>query len=351
MFSRFFINRPIFACVVSIVILLAGGITIPFLPIEQSPDITPPTVVVSTTYPGASAQVVAETVSLPIEAEVNGVEDMIYMFSKCSDDGKMELTVTFEVGTDIDMATVLVQNRVSIAEPKLPEEVKREGVKTEKRSTNMVLMANMISPKGSFDEIYLSNYININIKDVLGRVSGVGKVEILGVKDYGMRIWLNPEKMKARALTTNDVVEAIREQNVQVAAGQIGAPPSPPGQNFQYTINTLGRLTDKEQFEQMIVKTGEDGRLVRVKDVARVELGAQTYAMSVELNGAPSIAIAIYQLPGANALSVKKSIVEEMNKLAVDFPPDLEYTIEYDTTMVVVQGPAHTRRPRQTTQP
>jgi len=337
--SRFFINRPIFACVISIVIMLAGGITIPFLPVEQTPDITPPTVVVSANYPGASAKVVSETVAFPIEDQVNGVEDMIYMSSKSTDTGSMELTVTFEVGTDIDMATVLTQNRAAIAEPKLPEEVKREGVKTEKRSTNMVLMVNLFSPNRTHDELYISNFINKNVKDSLGRVPGVGKVEVLGAKDYGMRIWLNPERMKARGLTTNDVVDAIREQNVQVASGQIGAPPAPSGQNFQYSVNTQGRLSSQQQFEDMILKVGAEGQLVRVKDVARVELGAQTYAVEVELNGAPSIAIAIYQLPGANALKVAEGIRDQIKKIAGSrdpfFEDDLKYTIEYDTTMFV----------------
>ncbi len=335
MFSRFFINRPIFACVVSIVVVLIGGITVPFLPVEQTPDITPPTVTVSTTYPGASPQVVAETVAAVIEEQVNGVEDMIYMSSKSSDDGKYELTVSFEVGTDIDMATVLVQNRVAIAQPKLPDEVKREGVKTEKKSTNMVLMVNLISPDGQYDEIYLSNYITTRIKDVLSRVPGVGSVTVIGAKDYGMRIWLDPNKLKARDLTTGDVVNAIKEQNVQVAAGQIGAPPSPPGQEFQYTVNTLGRLSDVDQFRNMILKVGRDSRVLRVRDVARVELGAQAYNWSVQLNGAPSIAIGIYQLPGANALAVANGIRAEMEQLAEAFPKGVEYTIAYDTTMFV----------------
>ncbi len=336
MFSRFFIYRPIFAGVISIIIVLTGGITIPFLPIEQTPDITPPTVEVSTNYPGASASVIAETVAFPIEEQVNGVEDMIYMSSKSSDDGSMSLTVTFAVGTDIDMATVLVQNRVAMAEPKLPEEVKREGVTTKKKATAIVLMVNMISPDGRFDDIYLSNYINTRIKDVLTRVPGVGEVQVFGAKDFGMRIWLNPEKLKARGLTTTDVLEAVREQNVQVAAGQIGAPPSPPGQEFQYTVNALGRLSDVEQFENIILKVGADGRILRVRDVARVELGAQSYNWYAQLDGAPSIAMGIYQLPGANALDVADNVRAEMDRLAADFPEGLEYTIAYDTTRFIM---------------
>ncbi|MDY0167901.1 MAG: multidrug efflux RND transporter permease subunit [Thermoguttaceae bacterium] len=333
--SRFFIERPIFATVISLVIVLIGGITIPLLPVEQTPDITPPTVVVSTTYPGASPEVVAETVGVPIEEQVNGVENMIYMSSQCTDDGGYQLTITFEVGTDVDMANVLVQNRVNIAMPRLPEEVKREGVKTDKRSTNMVLMVNMISPDRRFDEIYLSNYVGTQIKDVLARVPGVGSVQVMGAKDFGMRLWLDPNRLRSMQLTTSEVVQAIREQNVQVAAGQIGAPPSPPGQQFQYTVNTLGRLSDPEQFAGMILKVGEEGRLVRVRDVARVELGAQAYNWSVELDGAPSVAVAVYQLPGANALQIADGIRREMESLKQWFPEGLDYTIVYDLTTFV----------------
>ncbi|MHC4217591.1 MAG: efflux RND transporter permease subunit, partial [Planctomycetota bacterium] len=335
MISKFFIYRPIFATVVSIVVVLAGGITIPFLPVEQTPNITPPTVEVSAKYPGASAQVIADTVAAPIEKEVNGVENMIYMSSKSSDDGTMKLTVSFEVGTDIDMATVLTQNRVTIAEPFLAEEVKREGVTVKKKSTNIVLMVNLFSPDGRYDEIYLSNYINTQIKDVLSRIPGVGEVMVFGAKDFGMRVWLDPDLLKARQLTTNDVVDAIREQNVQVAAGQIGAPPSPTGQEFQYTVNAMGRLTDVEQFENIILKVGAAGEIVRVRDVARVELGSQAYNWNVQLNGMPTIAMPIYQLPGANALEVADGIRAAMDRLAERFPEDLEYAIAYDTTRFI----------------
>ena len=270
MFSRFFINRPIFACVISIVIMIVGAISIPILPVEQTPDITPPTVKVSTTYPGASADVISDTVAAPIEEEVNGVENMIYMLSKSSGDGTMNLTISFEVGTDIDMSQVLVQNRVKLAEPRLPTDVKREGVNTNKQSTNLTLVVNLLSPNGTYDEIFISNYIKLRIEDELKRIYGVGDIELFGAKEFGMRIWLDPAQLKVRGLTTNDVVAAVREQNVQVAAGQIGAPPSPPGQVFQYTVNTLGRLTDVGQFENIILKIGEGGRILRLKDVARV---------------------------------------------------------------------------------
>ncbi len=343
MFSKFFIYRPVFALVISIVILLIGGITIPILPIENTPDITPPTVTVSTRYPGASAPVIAETVAAPLEQEINGVDNMIYMESKSSDDGSMNLTVTFEIGVDVDMSTVLVQNRVAIADPKLPEDVKRQGVTTKKKSSAMVLMVNLYDATGrdQYDEIYISNYINLNLKDVLGRVSGVSEVQVMGAKDYGMRVWLDPERLKARDLTTNDVLNAIREQNVQVAAGQIGAPPSPSGQSFQYTVNTAGRLTDVEEFEDMILKV-EDGRLLRLRDVADVELGAQAYSWYVTLtsprlglDSIPSIAMAIYQLPGANALEIAAGVRSTMDDLSELFPQGLEYTIAYDSTRAI----------------
>ena len=335
MLSQFFINRPIFACVISLFILLVGGISIPLLPIEKTPDITPPTVGVSATYSGASAQVIADTVAAPIEEQVNGVDNMIYMSSQSATDGSMNLTVTFEVGTDVDMSQVLVQNRVAIAEPLLPEDVRRQGVKTEKKSTNLTLMVNLISPDGQYDEIYLSNYINLYIKDILARVPGVGSVTVFGAKDFGMRIWLDPEKLKARNLTTLDVLDVIREQNVQVAAGQIGAPPAPEGQVFEYTINTMGRLTTVEDFENIILSAGTEGRFLYLKDVARVELGAQGYKWFVEYNGKPSIAIGIYQLPGANALNIADGIRAEMARLEKSFPKGLEYVIGYDPTQFI----------------
>jgi HAE1 family hydrophobic/amphiphilic exporter-1 len=337
MLSQFFINRPIFACVISLFILLIGGISIPLLPIEKTPDITPPTVGVSASFPGASAQVIADTVAAPIEEQVNGVDNMIYMASQSGSDGSMDLTVTFDVGTDVDMSQVLVQNRVAIAEPLLPEEVRRQGVETEKKSTNLTLMVNLIdkSPDGRYDEIYLSNYINLNIKDILARVPGVGSVTVFGAKDFGMRIWLDPEKLKARNLTTLDILDVIQEQNVQVAAGQIGAPPAAKGQVFEYTINTMGRLTTVEEFGDIIVRAGTDGRFLYLKDVARIELGAQGYQWFVEYNGAPSIAIGIYQLPGANALNIANGVRTEMARLAERFPPGLEYVVGYDPTQFI----------------
>ena len=338
MFSRFFIYRPIFASVIAIFIVLVGVLAIPLLPIESMPNITPPSVQVTTSYPGAGAGVVAESVTAPMEEKINGVENMIYMSSKSAADGSCNITVTFEVGTDVDMATVLVQNRVNEALPVLPEEVTRQGVKVEKQSTNITLMINMVSPDGTFDELYISNYTTTRIKDVLARVNGVSKVEIFGAKDFGMRIWIDPLLLRARDLTTMDLTNALREQSVQVAAGQIGAQPAPADQPFEYSISTLGRLETVEQFENIIVKRGEQGQLVRVRDVARVELGAQSYKWFAKLDGAPSIAIAVYPAPGANALNVADGIKAEMDRLGEDFPEGLEYRILYDTTEYILQS-------------
>ena len=332
MFSRFFINRPIFASVIAMVTVVAGGVAVFTLPIAQYPDISPPTVQVRANYPGANATVVSETVAQPIEEQVNGVEDMLYMSSICASDGSYTLTVTFAVGSDIDMATVLVQNRVAIALSSLPEEVQRLGVTTAKQSTNLVLAIALNSPDGRYDELFLSNYAALRLSDELSRVDGVGDVHIFGIGDYSMRVWLDPEKLKARKLTTNDVVAAIREQNVQVAAGQIGQPPAPEGQSFQYTINTLGRLADVAQFEDIILKTTADGRITRVRDVARIELGSQAYDVCGQLNGQPNATLIVYQLPGANALQVSERIRAKMDELAAAFPDGVEYTIALDTT-------------------
>jgi HAE1 family hydrophobic/amphiphilic exporter-1 len=338
MFSRFFIERPIFATVIAIVMVIAGAVTFNVLPVAQYPEITPPTVQVSAVYPGANAQVVAETVAAPIEQQVNGVENMIYMSSTSASDGSYKLTVTFEVGTDLDMASVMVQNRVALAEPSLPEEVTRQGVNTKKQSTNIVLMVSLTSPDERYDELYLANYATLRIRDVLSRIEGVGDVGIFPSKDYSMRIWLNPNQLESRNLTTQDVLNALREQNVQVAAGQIGQPPAPRGQSFQYTVNTLGRLSDVEQFENIIIKTGEGSQIVRLQDVARVELGGKSYDILSSKAGVPAASIAVYQLPGANALDVAQQIYQAMETLERSFPQGLTYDIPYDTTLFVEQA-------------
>jgi hydrophobe/amphiphile efflux-1 (HAE1) family protein len=334
LFSQFFINRPIFAAVISLIIVVAGLITLMALPVAQYPEITPPTVRVSAIYPGANAQVVAETVAQPIEEQVNGVEGMLYMSSTCASNGQYSLTVSFEVGTDLDMAAILVQNRVTVAEAMLPEEVQRLGVTTKKQSSNIVLFVALMSPNQQYDDLFLSNYATLRVKDELARIDGVGEVEIFGVGDYSMRVWLDPEKLRARHLTTTDVVTAIREQNIQVAAGQIGQPPAPEGQNFQYTINTLGRLEDVGQFEDIIIKTSGD-RITRIKDVARVELGSHVYDVSGQLTGQSTAIMAIFQLPGANSLEVGQQVKEKMAQLSKAFPEGLSYSIPYDVTMFV----------------
>jgi hydrophobe/amphiphile efflux-1 (HAE1) family protein len=335
MFSRFFIERPIFASVISIVLVIAGLVSMGTLPIAQYPEITPPTVEVKATYPGANAKVVAETVAAPIEQQVNGVENMLYMSSVSASDGSYTLTVTFDIGTDLDIAQVMVQNRVVLATPNLPEEVNRQGVNTKKKSTSIILFISLTSPDKRFDELYLSNYATLNLRDQLSRIKGIGEVMIFPPSDYSMRIWLDPQQLKSRLITTQDVLNAVKEQNVQVAAGQIGQPPVPPGQNFQYTINVLGRLTDVKQFENIIVKTGTGGSITYLKDVARIDLGGKTYDITSTLSGSPSASIAIYQLPGANALDVAEQVEALMEELSVNFPEGLQYKVSYDTTRFV----------------
>jgi HAE1 family hydrophobic/amphiphilic exporter-1 len=335
MISKFFIEHPIFASVISIVIVIAGAVAVGVLPIAQYPEITPPTVEVKATYPGANATVVAETVASPIEQEVIGVENMIYMSSVSAGDGSYTLTVSFEVGTDLDMAQVLVQNRAKLAEPKLPEEVRREGVNVKKKSPNTILFASLYSPDGRFDELFMANYATLRIRDTLSRIPGVGDVAIYPASDYSMRIWLDPHKLKSLGMTTGEVLGAIREQNVQVAAGQVGQPPAPRGQSFQLAVNVLGRLTEIEQFEEIIVKTGEGGRLTRLKDVARIELGGKTYDVTSRLSGVTAAAIGVYQLPGSNALAVSDQVRTALKEMSAYFPEGLEYKIPYDTTIFV----------------
>jgi len=333
--SRFFIDRPIFAAVVSLLIVIAGLVAYVQLPVAQYPDITPPVIYVQAAYPGASAQVVADTVASPIEQEVNGVEGMLYMSSTSSSDGSYGLSITFEVGTDPDMATVLVQNRVAIATAKLPDEVKRQGVTTRKQSTGLIAVVGLVSPGNVYDDLFLANYATLNIRDELSRIKGVGGVETFPTKEYGMRLWLDPELLKARNLTTTEVLAAIREQNVQVAAGTIGQPPAPSGIDFEYTVTTLGRLVDEEQFEEIVVKTGEGGRITRVKDIARVELGARRYDSLSFQNGVPSSTIILYQSPGANAVEVAQGVEEALERIGAGLPAGLELSMIYNVAEFV----------------
>ena len=338
--SRFFIDRPIFASVLSIVIFLAGGIALlsGTLPVAQYPDITPPTVEVSAFYPGANAQVVADTVAAPIEQQVNGVEGMLYMSSQCTNDGTYTLTVTFKNGVDLNMAQVLVQNRESLAEPILPDLVKRRGVTVKKKSPTILMIVNLFSPGASRDNLYLSNYATIQLRDELSRLPGVGDITYLGQRDYSMRVWLDPGKMSFRNLTATDVSTAIAQQNIQVAAGQIGQPPIPNGQVFQYTMTTLGRLEDADQFANIILKTDTDGRIVRLRDVARIELGAQGYDQTCTLDGQPSVALSIYQRPGSNALKTADMVKDKMDELKQRFPEGVDYSIVYDTTPFITES-------------
>jgi multidrug efflux pump subunit AcrB len=330
-FSRFFINRPIFASVLSIVITLAGGLALATLPVAQYPEIAPPTVEVSAIYPGANARVVADTVAAPIEQQVNGVEGMLYMSSQCTNDGTYTLTVTFQNGTDLNIAQVLVQNRATLAQPILPDLVKRRGVAVKKKSPSVLMIVNLFSPRGTRKALYLSNYATIQLKDELARLPGVGDITYLGQRDYSMRVWLDPQKLSSRGLTSDDVKRAIEEQNTQVAAGQTGQPPAPPGQVHQLTITTMGRLIDPDEFKEMILKA-DAGRLVRLKDVARVELGALGYDQTCTMNTKPTVALSIYQLPGSNALEVAGKVRAKMEELKGRFPDDVDYDIVYDTT-------------------
>ena len=308
MFSRFFIDRPIFATVLSIVITLAGGLAIWNLPLAQYPPVTPPTVQVGCTYPGASAEVVAETVAAPIEQHVNGVEGMLYMESSSANDGSYNLSVTFQQGMDLNLAQVLVQNRVNLALPMLPDVIKQTGVTTRKRVPDILMCVNVISPHGRYDQLYLSNYALMYIRDELLRLPGIGDIFIAGQRDYSMRIWVDPEKLAARGLTAGDVVAALREQNAQVACGQIGGQPAPRGQEIQIPLTTLGRLKEPAQFADIILRTSPDGRITRIRDVGRVLMAAKNEDLSCRCMGLGSAGLIIFQLPDANALDVADAI-------------------------------------------
>ncbi|HEY8383189.1 MAG TPA: multidrug efflux RND transporter permease subunit [Microvirga sp.] len=337
-FAHFFVDRPIFASVLSILLLLIGGIAYTTLPVAQYPDITPPTIVVRAAYPGADAQTVASTVATPLEQQINGVEDMLYMSSYSTADGAMSLTITFKLGTDLDKAQVLVQNRVAIATPRLPQEVRALGVTTLKSSPDLMMVVHMLSPDESYDQLYVSNYARNNVRDVLLRLNGVGDLIIFGERQYSLRVWLDPEKLAAFGLTSGDVVRAVQEQNVQVSGGALGAQPAPSDAAFQFVVKTQGRFEDPRQFRQIIVRATADGRLVRVQDVARVELGAQDYVTNSYLNGKPAVALAIFQRPNTNALTAADEIIRNMDELKRSFPPGIDYQIVYNPTEFIAES-------------
>ncbi len=334
-FSQFFVKRPIFAGVLSAIIFIAGALSLNLLPVSEYPEVVPPTVVVRAMYPGANPQVIAETVASPLEQAINGVEDMLYTSSQSTTDGVMTLTVTFALGTDLDKAQVLVQNRVSQTLPKLPEVTQRLGVVTQKSSPDLTMVVHLVSPDHRYDGLYLSNYATLRVRDELARIKGVGEARAVGAGEYAMRVWLDPDKIAALNLTASDVVRAIREQNVQVAAGQLGAPPAPNAAEFQLLIDTQGRLVTEDEFANVIVKAGDVGQITRLKDVARVELGASSYALRALLDNEEAAAIAIFQLPGSNAIEVSDNVRATMATLAKDFPEGVSYEIVYDPTVFV----------------
>src|SRR3954466_5932072 len=338
MISKFFIERPVLSNVIAILMILIGGVALFSLAVAQYPDVVPPTVQVTTRYPGASAKTVIDTVALPIEQQVNGVEDMLYMQSYSGSDGTYSLTVTFKIGTDLNFAQVLVQNRVSSALSQLPQSVQNQGVTVQKRSTAILLFVTLTSPNKTYDSLFLSNYATINLRDELSRLPGVGNVTVFGAGQYSMRIWLDPNKLQVRALMPQDVIQAIQQQSQQVTAGQVGAPPAHAGQAFQYTLNIAGRLDDKTEFEDIIVKTGSNGDVTRVRDVGWVELGAQTYSQTFSLNNKPAAGIGVFQSPGANALELEKAVEKKMADLAKAFPQDVKYDPPFDTTKFVQES-------------
>ena len=338
MISKFFIERPVLANVLAILMVVIGLVALYRLPVAQYPDVVPPTVQVTTRYPGASARTVVDTVALPIEQQVNGVEGMIYMQSYAAADGSYSLTVTFNIGVDLNFAQILVQNRVSSALASLPQAVQVQGVTVAKKSTAILQIVTLTSPDNSRDSLYLSNFATIRLKDEIARLPGVGSVSVFGAGQYSMRVWLDPSKMQTRGLTTQDVIQALQQQSAQVTAGQIGTPPSPDTQTFQYTLNVLGRLDDPEQFANVIVKAGKAGEIVRVRDIARVELGAQTYSQVFRQDSKPAAGMGLYLTPGANALTVAKEVQTRMKALAAEFPPGVTYEVPFDTTLFVTES-------------
>ncbi|MGA0606627.1 efflux RND transporter permease subunit [Phenylobacterium sp. VNQ135] len=344
-FSRFFIDRPIFAAVISVIIVLVGAFAYPTLPIAQYPEIAPPTITVNAVYPGASAEVIADTVATPLEQEINGVEDMLYMSSSSTSDGRLTVTITFKLGTDLNAAQVLVQNRVASAEARLPEEVRRLGVVTRKAAPDLLMVIHLYSPDGSRSPEYISNYATLQLRNQLARLEGVGDAQIFGARDYAMRVWIDPDKAAAHNLTGGEIVQALRAQNVQVAAGTVGAPPfSDNGAAFELNVSTQGRLVDPAQFENVMISAA-DGRVVRVRDVARVELGAQDYNINAYLDrGQKAVVIGIAQRPGSNALATAEAVKKTMEQASEGFPPGLEYTIIYNPTEYVAENIKEVRK-------
>ncbi|MEO6679227.1 MAG: efflux RND transporter permease subunit, partial [Pseudomonas sp.] len=344
-FSQFFISRPIFAAVLSLLILIAGAISLFQLPISEYPEVVPPTVVVRANFPGANPKVIGETVAAPLEQAITGVENMLYMSSQSTADGKITLTITFALGTDLDNAQVQVQNRVTRTEPKLPEEVTRIGITVDKASPDLTMVVHLTSPDKRYDMLYLSNYALLNIKDELARLGGVGDVQLFGMGDYSLRVWLDPNKTASRNLTATDVVNAIREQNRQVAAGALGAPPAPNATSFQLSVNTQGRLVSEEEFENIIIRSGDNGEITRLKDIARVELGSSQYALRSLLNNQPAVAIPIFQRPGSNAIQISNEVRDKMAELKKSFPEGMDFSIVYDPTIFVrgsIEAVVHT---------
>ena len=344
-FSQFFIQRPIFAAVLSLLILIGGAISLFQLPISEYPEVVPPTVVVRATFPGANPKVIGETVASPLEQAITGVEGMLYMSSQGTADGKMTLTLTFALGTDLDKAQVQVQNRVTRTMPTLPTEVQRLGVTVDKASPDLTMVVHLTSPDDRYDMLYLSNYAALNVKDELARLDGVGDVQLFGLGNYSLRVWLDPNKVASRGLAASDVVNAIREQNRQVAAGSLGAPPSDAGNSFQLSINTQGRLVSEEEFENIIIRAGENGEITRLKDIARIELGSSQYALRSLLNNKPAVAIPVFQRPGSNAIEISDAVRARMAELKQSFPQGVDYEIVYDPTIFVrgsIEAVVHT---------
>ncbi len=334
-FSRFFIDRPIFAAVLSILILVTGAIAIPLLPVSEYPNVVPPSVQVRAEYPGANPKVIAETVATPLEEAINGVENMVYMKSVAGSDGVLVTTVTFRPGTDPDQAQVQVQNRVAQAEARLPEDVRRQGVTTQKQSPTLTLVVHLVSPSGKYDSLYLSNYATLKVKDELARLPGVGQIQIFGAGEYAMRVWLDPNKVAARGLTASDIVKAMQEQNVQVSAGQLGAEPMPKDSDYLLSINAQGRLKDEDEFGKIILKSGDNGEIVRLRDVARIEMGSGSYALRSQLNNKDAVGIGIFQSPGANAIDLSDAVRAKMAELATRFPEGMTWRAPYDPTVFV----------------